>query len=74
MGVRNPRCDPTSFVAQNKTYGYHIDYELCDRSRDLLRISCPLALALSTGEPVRARYMFVIGTTSDDCRTWHKHV
>ena len=34
MGVRDPRCDPKSSVAQNKTHGYHIDFELCDRSRD----------------------------------------
>ena len=40
-------------------HGYHIDFELCDRSRDLLGISCPLALALGTGELVRARYMCV---------------
>ena len=33
MGVRDPRCDPKSYVAQNKTHGYHIDFELCDRSR-----------------------------------------
>ena len=28
-------------------------------------MSCPLALAVDTGEPVRPRYMCVIGTTSD---------
>ena len=69
MGVRDPRCDPKSYVAQNKTHDYHIDFELCDRSRDLLGISCPLALALGTGELVRVRYMCVIGTTSDSCHT-----
>ena len=57
MGVREPRCDPKSSIAQNKTHGYHIDFELCDRSRDLLGISYPLALALGTGEPIRARYV-----------------
>ena len=37
-------------------------------------ISCLLALTLGTGESVRARYMCVIGTTSDGCHTWHRHV
>ena len=34
-----------------KTYGhvYHIDFRLCDRSRDLLGICCPLTLALGNG-------------------------
>ena len=32
----------------------HIGFELCDRSRDLLGISYTLALALGTGEPVKA--------------------
>ena len=50
-------------------YGYHMDSELCNRSRDSLGISCQLALALGTGEPVRARYMCVISTNSDDCHT-----
>ena len=31
-------------------------------------------IALSVGEPTKARYMGVIGTTSDDCHTWHRHV
>ena len=36
VGVRDPRCNPKSSVAQKNThgYGYHIDFELCDRSRD----------------------------------------
>ena len=34
VGVRDPRCDPKESVAQNKTHGYHIDFELCGRSRD----------------------------------------
>ena len=36
VGVRDLRCNPKSFVAQKNThgYGYHIDFELCDRSRD----------------------------------------
>ena len=36
MGVRDPRCNPKSFVAQKKTHGYvyHLDLELSDRSRD----------------------------------------
>ena len=34
LGVRDPQCDPKRSVAQNKTHGYHIDFELCDRSRD----------------------------------------
>ena len=34
MGVRDPRCDPKRSVTQNKTHSYHIDFELCDRSRD----------------------------------------
>ena len=37
-------------------------------------ISCLLTLALGTGEPVMAQYMCVIGTTSDGCHTWHRHV
>ena len=37
-------------------------------------MSCPLALEVGTGESVRAQYMCVIGTTSDDRHTWHKHV
>ena len=28
---------------------YHIDFVLCDRSRELLGICCPLALALGNG-------------------------
>ena len=38
MGVRDPRCNPKSSVAKKKKnthgYGYHVDFELCDRSRD----------------------------------------
>ena len=37
-------------------------------------MGCLLALAVGTGEPVRARYMCVIGTTSGSRHTWHKHV
>ena len=37
-------------------------------------MGCPLALAVGTGKPVRARYMCVIGTTGDDRHTWHRHV
>ena len=37
-------------------------------------MGCPLALAMGTGEPVRARYMCIIGTTDDDRHTWHRHV
>ena len=37
-------------------------------------ISCLLALTLGTGESIRAWYMCVIGTTSDGCHTWHRHV
>ena len=35
MGVRDPRCNPKSFIAQEKTRGhvYHLDLELSDRSR-----------------------------------------
>ena len=29
---------------------------------------------MGTGEPVKARYMYVIGTNSDGCHTYHKHV
>ena len=75
MGVRDRQCDKKSSVSQRRhSHGYHIDFELCDRSRDLLGISCQLALALGTGELVRAWYICVIGTTSDDCHTWHRHV
>ena len=36
VGVRDPQCNSKIFVAQKNThgYGYHIDFELCDRSRD----------------------------------------
>ena len=34
LGIRDPQCDHKRSVAQNKTHGYHIDVELCDRSRD----------------------------------------
>ena len=37
-------------------------------------MSCPLALAVGTGEPARAQYMCVIGTISDGYHTWHRHV
>ena len=36
-----------------------------DRESGCDRIYCPLALAVDTGEPVRVRYMWVIGTTND---------
>ena len=40
VGVRDPRCNPKSSVAQKKTHGqvYHLDLELSDRSRDWLPI------------------------------------
>ena len=41
---------------------------------ELNSMCCPLALTLGTGEPVRAQYMCAIGTTRDDCHTWHMHV
>ena len=31
-------------------------------------------VALGVGKPTRARYFGVIGFTSDDCHTWHRHV
>ena len=34
MGVRDSLYDPKSYVAKNKTHGYHIDFELCDSSQD----------------------------------------
>ena len=36
MGVKDLWCNSKSFVAQKNThgYGYHIDFELCDRSGD----------------------------------------
>ena len=76
VGVRDLRCNPESSIAQKNThdYGYHIDFELCDRSRDSLGISCPLALALGTSEPVRAQHKCAIGTTNDGCHTWYRHV
>ena len=37
-------------------------------------MGCLLALAVGTGEPVRARYMCIIGITSDDRHTWYRHV
>ena len=37
-------------------------------------MGCLLALAVGTGESVRARYMCVIGNTGDGCHTWHRHV
>ena len=35
-GVRDPRCKPKSYIAQNKTHGhvYPLDLELSDRSWD----------------------------------------
>ena len=35
MGVRDPRCNPKSSIAQEKTYDhvYHLDLELSDRSQ-----------------------------------------
>ena len=40
MGVKDRRCRPKSFVAQNKTHGhlYHLDLKWSDRSRDWLAI------------------------------------
>ena len=59
LGVRNPQCKPKSSVAQKKTHGhgYHLDFELGDRSEGRLMISYPLALALGVGELTRARCM-----------------
>ena len=37
-------------------------------------MGCPLAFVVGTGNPVRARYMCVIGTTGDGCYTWHRYV
>ena len=36
MGVRDPWCNPKSYIAQKKTRGhvYYLDLELSDRSRD----------------------------------------
>ena len=36
MGVRDPRCNPKSSIAQKKTHGhvYHLDLDLSGRSRD----------------------------------------
>ena len=31
-------------------------------------------IALGVGEPKKAWYMGVIGITSEDCHTWHRHV
>ena len=31
-------------------------------------------LALGVGESTKARYLGVIGITSDNCHTWHSHV
>ena len=75
-GCKISATEAENFRCPKKThsYGYHIDFKLCDRSQDSLGISCLLSLALGTGEPIRARYMCVIGTTSDDCHTWHRHV
>ena len=36
-GVKDLRCNPKSYVAQRDTldfYTHHIDFKLCDRSRD----------------------------------------
>ena len=63
LGVRNPRYKSKSSVAQKKTHGhgYHLDFELGDRSQDRLRISYPLALALGVGETTRARCIVTLG-------------
>ena len=37
-------------------------------------MGCPLALAMGIGEPVRARYMCIIGTTGGGRHTWHMNV
>ena len=36
LGVKDPRCNPKSSVAKEKTHGhvYHLDLKLSDRSRD----------------------------------------
>ena len=36
VGVKDPRCNKKSSVAQKNThgYGYHIDFDLCDRSQN----------------------------------------
>ena len=59
VGVRDPRCKLKSSVAQKKTHGrgYHLEFELGDRSRSRLGISYPLAFALGVSEPTRARYV-----------------
>ena len=59
LGIKDPRCKPKSSVAQKKTHGhgYHLDFELGDRSQGRLGISYLLALALGVGEPTRARCM-----------------
>ena len=51
-GIRDLQCNPKSSIAQRDTldfYIYHIDFGLCDRSCDWLRVGCPLALALGNG-------------------------
>ena len=60
-GCKRPTVLSEKFCCPQKTHGhvYHIDFGLCDRSRDGLGIGYPLALALGTGEPVRPRYMCV---------------
>ena len=42
---------PEKLCCPKKTHGhvYHRDFGLCDRSRDLLGICCPLTLALGNG-------------------------
>ena len=76
MGVRDPQCKPKIYVAKNKTHGhiYHLDLELSDRSRDRLEIGYHWQIALGVGELTKARYMGVIGITSEDCHTCHRHV
>ena len=50
-GCKRPAVSPEKLCYPKKTHGhvYHIDFGLCDRSRDLLRICCPLTLALGNG-------------------------
>ena len=75
-GVRDPRYYPKSYVGQEKTHGhvYHLDLELSDRSWVDSGWITHWKIAIGVGEPTKARYMGVIGITSDDCHTWHRHV
>ena len=45
---------------------YHLDLELSDIDSGLVT---HWQIALGVGEPTKARYMGVIGITSDDCHT-----